>query len=92
MQPSEARIREAILLLVAQRGAGRTICPSEVARRLAPHDWRTLMVAVRTAARLLAQEGRVAITRRGVPVAADRLDGGPIRLGLPGPAPAAPHD
>jgi hypothetical protein len=92
MQPSEARIREAILLLVARRGAGRTICPSEVARGLAPHDWRTLMEAVRAAARLLAQEGRVAITRRGVPVAAARLDGGPIRLGLPDPAHAAPQD
>jgi hypothetical protein len=33
------------------------MCPSEVARRLPPGDWRNLMEAVRSAARLLAQEG-----------------------------------
>jgi hypothetical protein len=62
-----------------------------VARRLAPADWRNLMEAVRAAAQLLAQEGRVVITRRGEPLAEDRLDGGPIRLGLPDRAHAAPQ-
>jgi hypothetical protein len=57
MRISEARMRECILLLVARRRGRRTMCPSEVARRLAPGDWRNLMEAVRSAARLLAQEG-----------------------------------
>ena len=39
-------LRQAILSAVKTRGAGKTICPSEVARTLA-HDWRALMPDVR---------------------------------------------
>lgn len=85
--PSEpATIEAAILDLVRARGVGKTICPSEAARRLATdHNvdaWRALMPAVRAAAARLREAGRLAVTQRGRPV--DPLAAkGPIRLGLP---------
>jgi hypothetical protein len=77
-----------ILALCRQRGAGRSLCPSEVARAAAgaEGDWRGLMPAVRTAAIQLAEQGAITISQRGRPVAPDRIRG-PIRLGLP-PDPA----
>ena len=78
---TDGAAREAILAKAAERGPGRTFCPSEVARALAD-DWRPLMPAVREAAAGLAAEGRIAVTRSGAPV--DPLaPGGPIRLGAP---------
>jgi hypothetical protein len=76
--------REAILALLAARRAGATICPSEAARALAgddPSDWRPLMPAMREAAAALADEGRVAVTRRGRVVDA-RSARGPVRVRL----------
>ncbi|MEM1040122.1 MAG: DUF3253 domain-containing protein [Pseudomonadota bacterium] len=57
--------------MVAERGAGKSICPSEVARAMAGHnekDWRLLMKPIRAAAVALANEGAIAITRKGKPV------------------------
>ena len=67
-------IAAAITALTAARG-DKTVCPSEVARRLA-EDWRPLMPAVRRVAG--AMPGVVA-TQGGIPVdpVAAR---GPIRL------------
>ncbi|WP_241004317.1 DUF3253 domain-containing protein [Conexibacter sp. SYSU D00693] len=77
----EAVIREH----VERRGAGRTVCPSEVARAVGgdgDERWRPLMPAVREAAAAMARRGEIAVTQRGEPV--DALDArGPIRLGLP---------
>ncbi|HEX8645652.1 MAG TPA: DUF3253 domain-containing protein [Thermoleophilaceae bacterium] len=75
----ERRVRE----MAEERGAGRTICPSEVARSLAgDEDFRPLMPHVREAAAVLAERGEIAVTQRG-----ERVDAltarGPIRLGLP---------
>jgi hypothetical protein len=75
-------VEAAILAAVAARGAGRSICPSEVARALAPQDWRPLMPAVRDAAARLAAAGRIAVTQGGRAVDAGAARG-PIRLGLP---------
>lgn len=62
------------------RGAGKTICPSEVARALGP-AWRELMPAVRQAASELQAQGRLRVTQKG-----ERVDplraAGPIRLGM----------
>jgi hypothetical protein len=75
----EARITE----LVAARGPGRTICPSEVARSLVGDEaFRPLMPHVREAAAELADRGAIEVTQRGEPVDA-RTARGPIRLGLP---------
>ena len=56
-----------ILRLTAQRGADKSICPSEVARALRP-DWQRLMPAIRQAAARLAAAGQIEILRHGKPV------------------------
>jgi hypothetical protein len=81
MTPSAEAVRVAILDAVLRRPPGRTICPSEAARALAP-DWRALMPAVRAEAARMQAEGLIAATQRGAPVRADAARG-PIRLGRP---------
>jgi len=77
---SEAAIREAILAIAAERGAEKSLCPSEAARRLAPEAWRPLMARVRREAITLAREGRIEILRKGKPVDPDGAIRGVIRL------------
>lgn len=48
-KPSPERIAEEIIRRAMDRGVGKTICPSEVARALAD-DWRALMPEVRSVA------------------------------------------
>lgn len=78
-------LEAAILALLAERGAGKTICPSEAARRVAPGedraDWEPLMEPARAAARRLQAAGRLVITQHGHPVDPSRAKG-PIRLKL----------
>ncbi|HEX8054403.1 MAG TPA: DUF3253 domain-containing protein [Thermoleophilaceae bacterium] len=76
------RIEREVLEMVAARGPGRTICPSEVARSLSGDDEvRPLMPHVREAAAQLAERGEIAVTQKGERVDA-RSAKGPIRLGL----------
>ncbi|MEL7487083.1 MAG: DUF3253 domain-containing protein [Pseudomonadota bacterium] len=72
---------EAIIDLVEARGAEKSICPSEAARRLDADDWRNLMPTVRAAAARLADEGRVVVMQRGEAVD-PRAAKGPIRIAL----------
>ncbi len=61
-------IRAAILSAVTERGEGKTVCPSEIARRLGGSDekvWRLLMAPIRQAAVDLALSGEVRILRKG---------------------------
>lgn len=78
----QAAITEEILRQTAARGAEKSICPSEVARALAPEEeaWRRLMGPVRSAAIRLAQEGRVEVLRKGKPVDPAAEIRGVIRL------------
>ncbi|MEQ6248672.1 DUF3253 domain-containing protein [Sulfitobacter sp. HNIBRBA3233] len=63
------------------RGAGKSVCPSEVARGLSP-VWRDLMQPVRVVAADLAEGGRIEVVQKGVRV--DALTArGPIRLRKP---------
>ena len=77
-------IAACIMALCHDRGAGKTICPSEVARTLTSEggDWRALMPDVRAAAAALAESGRLVVLQRGVAVSPGSVRG-PIRLGLP---------
>jgi hypothetical protein len=80
-----AAIEATILAAVQARGAGKSICPSEVARALAGPDekaWRLLMHPIREAAKRLSAQGRVAILRKGRPIAPEQVRG-VIRLALP---------
>jgi hypothetical protein len=74
-------IERTILDLLAQRDAGRTICPSDAARALAD-DWRPLMQPVRDTASAMADDGRLQVTQGGAIVDA-RTARGAIRLRLP---------
>ncbi|MEM7212815.1 MAG: DUF3253 domain-containing protein [Pseudomonadota bacterium] len=80
--PGVPEIEAAILALVTKRGAGKTICPSEAARRLDPEHWRRLMTPVRNAAAALARRGVIEIRRKGKVIDPDQLRG-VIRLALP---------
>lgn len=78
---SEAEVEAAILELAQARGPERSVCPSEVARALAPDQaaWRALMPAVRAAAGRLRAKGLIRVTQRGQAVEAENARG-PIRL------------
>jgi len=82
-EPTRGAVAAQVFALLAHRQPGRTICPSEVARAMAPENdrWRALMPLVRDVAGELAQAGRLKVTRAGVEVDAT-ASGGPIRLGL----------
>ena len=79
---TDAAIEDTVFTLLAKRRTGATICPSEVARALAPDagSWRPLMPRIRQVAQVLAGHKRLTVTRGGVPVEATS-PGGPIRLG-----------
>ena len=76
----DQRLEAAITELLAMRGGGSSICPSEAARCVAgPGSWRELMEPARQAARRLANKGTVLIAQRGHVV--DPSDfRGPIRI------------
>jgi hypothetical protein len=87
---SPEAIRACLEDLVAQRGAGKTVCPSEVARALGgsnPDEWGRLMTPVRRVAVALMKEGRVTILRKGHAVDPDDFKGvyriGPAGSGKP---------
>lgn len=78
-------IEAAMLELLARPGAGPTICPSEVARKVAGPDgsdtWRHLMPATRNAARRLVVQKKVEILQHGRIVDPSSARG-PIRIRL----------
>ncbi|GJE28201.1 DUF3253 domain-containing protein [Methylobacterium organophilum] len=86
MKPADSAIEETLLHLVTERGADKTVCPSEVARALGgphPDGWGPLMQPVRRVAVRLTKEGRIAILRKGKPVPDPDDFRGIYRLGLP---------
>jgi hypothetical protein len=86
-------LESTILELLARRGAGKTICPSEAARlvaarALAPgiadaarEAWEPLMEPARAAARRLTAAGRIVMMQGGQVVDPSHAKG-PIRLKL----------
>lgn len=67
--PVDDKLEAEILDLLATRARGATICPSEVARRVAAaeghDDWRGWMERTRQAARRLVARGDLVITQKG---------------------------
>jgi hypothetical protein len=72
-------VRDTILLMASERGAEKSICPSEVARKLFPDNWETHMEEVRRVARQLHHQGDIEITQKGM-VIRDLNVKGPIRI------------
>lgn len=73
--------------LVAERGAGRNLDPTEVARAVGgdkPDEWGPLMGQVRQVAVRLMKQGRIVILRKGRPADPDDFRG-IYRLTLPSP-------
>jgi hypothetical protein len=72
-------IAEEILLLAEQRGKDKTICPSEVARKLSANDWRSYMEEIRKTAFELRDAGKIVIMQKGNEIAGSEVVG-PIRI------------
>ena len=72
-------LETAILELLAQRDAGKTICPSDAARAVSDEGWRELMEPARQAARRLVAAGEVVVTQGGDVVDPEAARG-PIRI------------
>lgn len=70
--------RTAALALLAERRPDQTICPSEVARALAPKNWRAAMPTVHASVDALLSEGVITLRWKGRPLPA-RV--GPYRIG-----------
>jgi hypothetical protein len=82
VRPVDEALERAITTLLASRGRGRTICPSDAARLVHGADdegWRELMEPARRAARRLVAAGEVEITQRGHVVDPSTAKG-PIRI------------
>lgn len=80
-EPSDDEIRAVIDRLLDERAPDATICPSEVARALAPDPtWREFMEPVRRVAGAEHRAGRLEVRQRGAAVDPDEARG-PIRLG-----------
>lgn len=83
MSIRDGEIRQAVVSLLDSRRPAATICPSEVARELAP-DWRPLMPQVRAVAVAMAEQGLLEIRQQGRPIAPGGPLVGPIRLASTG--------
>lgn len=84
-RPSAQTIEAVLLRLIAERGPGKTVDPTEAARELGGHhpdQWGPLMQPIRKVAVALAEQGRLVILRKGKP--ADPRDfKGVYRLAAP---------
>jgi len=58
-------IRKAILSLASKRGAGNAFYPVEVARRVDPENWQSLIDQVQLVADSLISEGQIKISKSG---------------------------
>ena len=85
MHATTAQLEAAILDLLHERDAGKTICPSEAARAVAASDDRDacapLMQPAREAAQRLVAKGKIVITQHGEVVDGATVKG-PVRLRL----------
>jgi hypothetical protein len=72
-------VAKTIRRLLRERGAGKTICPSEVARAIAPDNFRPLMPIVREVAKQLVDAREIVVTQKGEVVDIEEVRGA-IRL------------
>lgn len=76
---SDNDVAEVIIRMATERGPGKTICPSEVARAMFAQNWRNHMNEIRDTAIKLQQQGKVSITQKGVEISVEDIKG-PIRI------------
>ena len=75
-------IEETIFALLADLAPGKSIDPSQVARRIEPERWQRVLGQVRSTAVGLARQGRVVILRHNQATDPERFKG-VYRLRLP---------
>ncbi len=75
----DASLDQALARLLAERGASKTVCPSEVARAVGGEQWRDLMDPARASARRAVARGEAEITQQGRVVDPSTAKG-PIRI------------
>jgi len=87
-KPERQPLEETILRLCADRGADKSICPTDAAKAFADARgeddlaWRRWLTQVRSTAVGMARQGRLIIYRKGKPADPDDFRG-VYRLGLP---------
>lgn len=81
LSPTDEALEAAILDLLRRRDRGKTICPSEAAKLVAPDDWRELMEPARMAGRRLVDQEHVVFTQQGHAVDPSSAKG-PVRIRL----------
>ncbi|MEM1442340.1 MAG: DUF3253 domain-containing protein [Verrucomicrobiota bacterium] len=82
MSDPRPELEEMILTLLEARDPGKSICPSEAARKVFPDSWRDYMDETRSVAIELASAGKIEICQGGEPVESFDFRG-PIRLRKP---------
>lgn len=75
----KSAIAQTIIDMATERGADKSICPSDVARNLFALNWRKYMDEVRAVAVDLQRQGKVAITQKNKPIDVNHIKG-PIRI------------
>ena len=87
-KPERLPLEETILRLCAERGAEKSICPTDAAKAFSQArgeddlGWRNWLTQVRATAVGMARQGRLIIYRKGKPADPDDFRG-VYRLGLP---------
>ena len=75
------KIRNSHLFFAEERGIEKTYCPSEVARKLFPENWRDKMNLVREMADELVKSGMLVVLQKGeISLTPPSKLSGPIRL------------
>jgi hypothetical protein len=77
--PGRAAVARALRGLLRERGAGKSICPSDVARAVAGADFRRWLPLVRSVAAELVHEREIVALQKGAPIQLESARG-PIRL------------
>jgi hypothetical protein len=75
-------IEDAILSLLAEQPAGKSIDPAQVAKQLQPERWQRILGQVRSTAVGMARQGQVVILRHNKPADPDSFKG-VYRIRLP---------
>lgn len=78
--PDDTEIRAELMAVAVTRGASKSFCPPDVARRFGPH-WRLLMPEIRRVAAVVQAEGVLIVAQKGRSVKI-RHARGPIRPAL----------
>lgn len=81
-EPGHNPVRDAILALTAECGAGKTISAEQAARAVSAENFQRVLKDVRAEAVRLAKAGTITIYRKGRPVDPEAFKG-VYRLGLP---------